>query len=99
CIWRPSVLQGWGLTVVTGPRQSLADLADCGLTLDLLASLCDQLATHLPAATDLEPPLDSLRRLLLASRSPLSLAALFERDPAALEMLLKVFDLGPRWRQ
>ena len=40
-----------------------------------------------------------MRRFLFASRSPLSLAALFERDPSALETLLKVFALGQQWRE
>ncbi|MDX1947612.1 MAG: hypothetical protein SFU86_19595 [Pirellulaceae bacterium] len=91
-------LAAWGLTDAERARQTLQELADCGLTLDLLASLCGQLATHLPAAANPDEALAGLRRFLLASRSPLSVAALFERDPTALEMLLRVFALGPRWQ-
>jgi glutamate-ammonia-ligase adenylyltransferase len=92
-------LQSWKLRDVERGRAALLELADCGLTLDLLAALCTQLKQHLPRYADPDTVLDALRRLMLATRSPLALAALFERDTAALAMLLDALSLGPAWRE
>jgi glutamate-ammonia-ligase adenylyltransferase len=90
-------LQGWKLRDIDRGRAALLALADCGLTLDLLAALCEQLGQHLPHLAEPDEVLDALRRFLLASRSPLALAALFQRDPAALPMLLNALSLGESW--
>jgi Glutamine synthetase adenylyltransferase len=92
-------LHAWKLRDADRAQRTLLDLADCGLTLDLLARLCQQLGRHLPQLADPDAVLDALRRFLFASRSPMALAALFERDPTALPMLLRAFALGPRWRE
>jgi glutamate-ammonia-ligase adenylyltransferase len=88
----------WGLRDVQRARQTLLELAEFGLTLDLLASLCRQLGEHLPAQADPDQSLDALQRFFRAVRSPLGLAALLERDPSALPMLLALFALGPAWQ-
>jgi glutamate-ammonia-ligase adenylyltransferase len=63
-------------------------LASAGVPLDLLATLCEQFADASPQMADPDMALNNLERYLLASRSPLSAAALFERDRQALAPLL-----------
>jgi glutamate-ammonia-ligase adenylyltransferase len=58
---------------------------------DLVESLVDQLAAHLPAISDPPMALNQLERFFEAARSPLALAALLERDPAAVPILLRIF--------
>jgi glutamate-ammonia-ligase adenylyltransferase len=92
-------LHGWGLRDAARGRQVLLEIADSGLTLDLLANLCGQLAQHLPPAADPDAVLDAFCRYLLAVRSPLALAALCERDASAMPLLLAALSLGPRWTE
>src|SRR5436190_18099759 len=89
-------LHGWGLSDVPRGQRILLELAETGLTLDLLAGVCKHLARHLPHTPDPDAALDAFRRYLFAVRSPLGLAALFERDSSAMPMLLAALSLGPR---
>ena len=73
-------LHDWGLADVRRGQEVLVELADTGLTLDLLASICRQLGEHLPQLPEADVALAAFRRYLFAVRSPLGLAALFERD-------------------
>lgn len=86
----------WGLRDPHRAQQTLVELAETGLTLDLLALICEQLGKHLRALPDPDAALAGLRRFLLAVRSPLALAALFERDGATLPLLLKSLSLGSK---
>ncbi|MFZ5832128.1 MAG: bifunctional [glutamate--ammonia ligase]-adenylyl-L-tyrosine phosphorylase/[glutamate--ammonia-ligase] adenylyltransferase [Planctomycetota bacterium] len=70
---------------------SLLSLARSGLTLDIFAAICDQLERLLPQSADPEMALNNLDRFVAAARNPLSLGALFERDPSALPPLLQIF--------
>lgn len=88
-------LHRWGLRDVHRAQRTLQELAETGLTLDLLASLCTQLTEHLPAASEPDNTLAAFARFLFAARSPLSLGALFDRDPTALPTLLAALSLGP----
>ena len=90
-------LRKWGLTDIALGQQVFVELAETGLTLDLLAGVCRQLAEHLPRMPDPDAALADFRRYLLAVRSPLGLAGLFERDPAAMRLLLCALSLGPRF--
>jgi glutamate-ammonia-ligase adenylyltransferase len=90
-------LQAWRLRNVPRAQQVLLELAETGLTLDLLAVLCEQLGQHLPKTSDPDAALTAFRRYLFAVRSPLGLAALFDRDLAAMPMLLAALTLGPVW--
>jgi glutamate-ammonia-ligase adenylyltransferase len=90
-------LQAWGLRDAHRSQRALYELADSGLSLDLLAGLCERLRTELPRTPDPDAAFGGLARFLSAARSPLALAALFERDPSALSMLLAAVSLGPRW--
>jgi glutamate-ammonia-ligase adenylyltransferase len=100
---RPSsadeLLCDWGVRDRQRARQTLLDLADTGLTLDLLAKLCTHLANRLPSEPEPDVALDAFRKFVLACRSPLALGSLFERDSSALVLLLRSFSLGPRWQK
>src|SRR6478672_9479333 len=87
-------LRTWGLRDVARAQTILLELAETGLTLDLLAGICEQLAEHLPNTIDPDAALTAFSRYFFAVRSPLGLAALFERDPAAMPMLLAALSLG-----
>lgn len=50
-----------------------------------------QIEIELPTLSDADMAINNLDRFFQASRSPLGLAALFERDPTAMPVLLKVF--------
>src|SRR5262245_13638790 len=92
-------LHGWGLADVGRGQRVLLELAETGLTLDLLAGLSRQLREHLPTAPDPDAALAALRRYLFAVRSPMGLAALFEREPTAMPVLLSALSLGPQWTE
>src|SRR5262245_20204338 len=81
-------LHRWGVRDLGRARRTLEELAETGLTLDLLAGLCDRLAEHLPRTPDPDAALAALRRYLFVARSPLALAALLERDESAMPTLL-----------
>ncbi|HTN75624.1 MAG TPA: bifunctional [glutamate--ammonia ligase]-adenylyl-L-tyrosine phosphorylase/[glutamate--ammonia-ligase] adenylyltransferase [Pirellulaceae bacterium] len=84
-------LRAWGLHDVTVAHANLLAISQSGLTLDLLAVLCDQLVEHLPHVSDPDMALNNLQRYIAASRNPLSLGGLLERDPEALPTLLTIF--------
>jgi glutamate-ammonia-ligase adenylyltransferase len=84
-------LRSWGVAEVEKAHAVLVRLAELGVTLDLLGTLCDQLAEALPRSSDADLALNSLGRFFEQARSPLSLGALFERDRDALPTLLLIF--------
>lgn len=71
---------------------NLVRLAKAGLPLDLLATICEQFEATAPQLADPDMALNNLERFLLASRSMLSTAALFERDQQSLPNLLLMFN-------
>ena len=78
---------------LANPRRAhgnLLGLATSGITLDLMASLCGQLHKRLPTCADPDMALNNLDRFVAAARTPLSLGALFQRDPASLATLLQI---------
>ncbi|HEY6565401.1 MAG TPA: bifunctional [glutamate--ammonia ligase]-adenylyl-L-tyrosine phosphorylase/[glutamate--ammonia-ligase] adenylyltransferase [Pirellulaceae bacterium] len=83
-------LEEWGLRNPSRGHRNLVNLAETGIPLDLLAGLCGRLALELPRSADPDMALNNLDRFAQASRSPLSLVALFERDPRALTELLQI---------
>lgn len=88
-------LSGWGLRDVSQGRKVLRELADSGLSLDLLAAVCTQLGDWLPQTVDPDEALLGLGRYFFAVRSPMALAALIERDEAVLPTLLTALSLAP----
>jgi glutamate-ammonia-ligase adenylyltransferase len=95
----PEAAAAWGAAAgLADPRIAhgiLRAIASHGLTLDLLAHLCDRLAELLPTTADPDRVLAALGRLFGAVRSPLSTGTLFQRDPRALEILLRIFSASP----
>jgi len=84
-------LRSLGLTDLERAHHNLVGIATAGVTLDLLADVCNQLAEHLPRSSDPDRALNNLERFVAATRNPLSLASLFERDREALPILLQIF--------
>ena len=59
---------------------NVRSIVNSGLTLDLAANICEQLTDSLPAVSDPDRALNNLERFIAASRNPLSLGSLLERD-------------------
>ncbi|RIK86983.1 MAG: bifunctional [glutamate--ammonia ligase]-adenylyl-L-tyrosine phosphorylase/[glutamate--ammonia-ligase] adenylyltransferase [Planctomycetota bacterium] len=91
----PAEAEAWfrplGFADVRTGHSNLLRLASAGVPLDLLCTLCEQFAAAAHKLADPDMALNNLERYLLAGRSPLSTAALFERDPHALAPLLMLF--------
>jgi glutamate-ammonia-ligase adenylyltransferase len=95
CLDDPAAIQprlrALKLKNVDRAHHNLVSIAQSGVTLDLLATVSQQLSRDLPRLSDPDMALNNLDRFFAASRSPLALAALFERDPEALPTLLQIF--------
>ncbi len=66
-------------------------MASAGVTLDLLAGICDQLGQVLARCPDPDMALNNLDRFVAQARNPLSIGTLFERDATALPTLVQIF--------
>ena len=92
---QPAEAESWlrslGLNDCERGHKNLLNLARCGMTLDVLQTLLEQLAQQLPALSDPDRAFNNIERFFLAARNPLGLGALFERDPHALPPLLQIF--------
>lgn len=71
-------------------HSNLVAIAQSGLTLDLMQVIVQQLIEDLPRLSDPDMALNNLDRFFASSRNPLSLGALFERDPNSLPTLLQI---------
>jgi len=95
CLETPALagvwLAPWGLEDAARGHANLVRIAAAGLTLDLVAALCEQLANILPSLSDPDMALNNLDRFIAATRNPLGLGSLFERDPESLATLLQIF--------
>ena len=80
-----------GVQEMTRGHKNLLSICESGITLDLLDSLFSQLEEHLEVVSDPDMALNNLQRFIESARSPLALAALFQRDPTAIPILLRVF--------
>lgn len=70
---------------------NLHTIAKLGVPSDLMSELAQQIEPVLPGLADPDRAVNNLERFFSASRNPLSLAALFERDKTGLPILLKIF--------
>jgi glutamate-ammonia-ligase adenylyltransferase len=86
-----SWLKSLGLEDVERGHHSLVSMAKTGMTLDLLGVVCDQLEIHLSRLSDPDMALNNLDRYVAASRNPLALGSLFDRDKESLPALLQIF--------
>lgn len=71
--------------------RNLENIASLRLPVSLFQKLVKQIVSELDGLSDPDMAINNLERFFKASRSPLCLAALFERDPTAMPVLLKVF--------
>ncbi len=84
-------LRGLEVTDLRRAHANLLAMAQAGMPLDLLANVCNQLAEFLPRCADPDRALNNLDRFIAGTRNPMSLGALFERDPEALPTLVQMF--------
>ncbi|MGY8767059.1 MAG: bifunctional [glutamate--ammonia ligase]-adenylyl-L-tyrosine phosphorylase/[glutamate--ammonia-ligase] adenylyltransferase [Pirellulales bacterium] len=70
---------------------NLTNLAQSGMPADLFVTLCSLLEEHLPGCSDPDMALNNLERLFANCRSPLAMAAFFERDHQSLGTLVRIF--------
>ncbi len=84
-------LRSLGIHDLDRAHGNLVRIATAGVTLDLLATICDQLTEQLPASSDADMAINNLERFFDGARNPLSLGTLFERDTEALPILLQIF--------
>ena len=84
-------LRSLGVENTDRAHGNLVGMTKTGVTIDLLAVICAQLAKHLPQISDADMALNNLERFVAAARNPLSLGALFERDRSAMPAMLQIF--------
>ena len=87
--------QSVGLAEPSTAAGTLVSIAETGVPLDLVGSLVSHLTTLLPTLPDPDAALRALDRYLHAVRSPIAEAALFQRDPSALAILMKILAASP----
>ncbi|MGA2253571.1 MAG: bifunctional [glutamate--ammonia ligase]-adenylyl-L-tyrosine phosphorylase/[glutamate--ammonia-ligase] adenylyltransferase [Thermoguttaceae bacterium] len=80
-----------GVVDLRRAHAALVSMASAGVTLDLLAGICDQLSQILARCPDPDMALNNLDRFVAQSRNPLSIGTLFERDATALPTLIQIF--------
>ena len=88
-------LESWlaaaGIKDCARAKLNLLAIAQSGITIDQLDSVCEQLAEHLPTLSDPDLALHNLDRFVLASRNRLAMGTLLERDKTGLPILLVIF--------
>ena len=84
-------LRGIRLSDPDRGHRNLVSLAELGIPLDLLSVLVGQLVDALPGSPDADMALNNVERYFSNCTSPLSAAAVFERDPTALGVLVQLF--------
>ena len=81
----------WGVGDPERARANLVNIASAGVPLDLLGWLTEQLGALLPKCSDADMALNNLERFVTATRNPLSLVSLWEREPSTLTILVQLF--------
>ena len=84
-------LRTLGIVDPARAHTNLLAIATSGMTLDLVAEICDQLAERLPVCADPDMALNNLERFVAAARNRLGVGTLFQRDPASLRTLVQIF--------
>jgi [glutamine synthetase] adenylyltransferase / [glutamine synthetase]-adenylyl-L-tyrosine phosphorylase len=83
-------LRELGIENVERAHRNLQGIRNSGVTEDLLEVLGRQLEKNLGQISDPDMALNNLDRFFSATRSPIGLGALIERDPDALPTLLQI---------
>ncbi len=84
-------LRGAGIRDLTRGQANLASILQARVSPDALRKLLDQLRSSLPTLSDPDMALNNFDRFFANVRSRLSWAALCERDPRVLPLLLQMF--------
>ena len=84
-------LRPWGVQDLEQAKANLQRIHRSGVSIDLMVALMSQLGPSLSQVGDPDMALNNLERFTAASRSPLGLVALWDRDPKALPLLLRIF--------
>ena len=84
-------LASLGVIDLRRAHAALVSVAAAGMTLDLLAMICEQLGQTLARCPDPDMALNNLDRFVAQARNPLSMGTLFERDSTALPSLVQIF--------
>ena len=84
-------LKSLGVIDFRRAHAALVSIASAGVTLDLLALICEQLGQTLARCPDPDMALNNLDRFVAQARNPLSMGTLFERDATALPSLVQIF--------
>ena len=85
------LIEKWSIQDRELAQKNFTSIANSGITIDLFESICRQLSEYPDEFSDADRVLNNLERYINASRSPLALAALFDRDPTALPVLCRIF--------
>ena len=80
-------------------HSNLLSIAKTGISLDLLEVMVGQLEECLPKCADGDMALNNLDRAIAKTRSPLSVAAMFDRDPTALSILIQLFSTSQNFAE
>ncbi len=91
--------QTLGCCDLPSAMEHLASLHELGIADELLTNCLLQLARILPTSPNPDRGLANLTRYIHASRSPQALLALFERDEAALPILLRILATSQSWAE
>ncbi len=89
--WAEEYFQGVDFRNPAKTLANLQKLAAQRIAFPLFQDLLRQLSAGMVGLSDPDMALNNLERFFEASRSPLGLAALFERDPTAVPILLRIF--------
>jgi glutamate-ammonia-ligase adenylyltransferase len=88
-------LNGLGLQDSNRAANHLSSIVEAGLSDDLIGSLLSRLREQLPQVADPDAAIENFARYLAASRSPLAVGTLIERDSHSLGILLQLFGSSP----
>ena len=92
-------LKSLGLADSRRGHAALVHIASAGMTLDLLALICEQLGRTLARCPDPDMALNNLDRFVAQARNPLGVGTLFERDPTALATLIQIFSTSQHFSE
>ncbi len=88
---RRAATERWQLAAWKPAEIDLTRLVRCDLPADLLEAILSQLDRSLASCGDPERGLAGLVQWIVSAASPLSAAALLDRDPASAEQLMRAF--------
>ena len=84
-------LESLGFSELDRARSNLDAISKSRMTTDQVSNLLVQFQESIIDISDPDMALNNLERFISAARSPLSLGAMFERDPTALPILMRIF--------